>query len=536
MIIIIKKYQCIAAKILTAMLIAACFSAHVFAEDFNLITIASGDSIGDEFCHLATGHGDFNGDGYEDILVGAPGGGESGYAKMFFGSASFDTIPDLVFYGETDSLVYSSLFGSSCAFAGDVNGDGFDDILIGAPEHCIWGLCTGRAYLYYGNDTYDSDPDLIFYGEGLWYRMGLNVSGVGDINNDSYDDWLILSVNTYPTGRIYLYFGSEQPDNIYDVCFVGESYYDVMGFYKPFLGDVNNDGFDDMLLGSASYETYTVTAEIHLGGATIDTVADLLINNSLPDHYFSELAGAGDINNDGYCDWILGQYREATLIYFGSDTLDNVSDLTIVPEPPCDVLGASSACGDIDGDGISDILLKGAIDDGNFTGQVLGFLGGGNLDNQYDYFFDTGISHQNLGNYLTVSDINGDSICEVIAGAYQRESSTHWGPGQIFILSTQLIPSVEITEKNVPQDFRVTSHPNPFNPSTTFSFTLPEAVQVSLTVYDIGGRLVGTLVDGYRNAGTYQTEFHAEGLASGVYLYHLSAGEHRTTGKMALMK
>ncbi|MBU0520183.1 T9SS type A sorting domain-containing protein, partial [bacterium] len=78
--------------------------------------------------------------------------------------------------------------------------------------------------------------------------------------------------------------------------------------------------------------------------------------------------------------------------------------------------------------------------------------------------------------------------------------------------------------------------PNPFNPTTTFSYELPEAVQVSLTVYDISGRQVATLVDGYRNAGTYQTEFHAEGLASGVYLYHLNADEYQTTGKMVLLK
>ncbi|MBU1652780.1 T9SS type A sorting domain-containing protein, partial [bacterium] len=104
------------------------------------------------------------------------------------------------------------------------------------------------------------------------------------------------------------------------------------------------------------------------------------------------------------------------------------------------------------------------------------------------------------------------------------------------------LPNIIFTESNeemlaMPHSFSYNSPaPNPFNPTTTFSYELPEAVQVSLAVYDISGRLVATLVDGYRNAGTYQTEFHAEGLASGVYLYHLNAGEHQMTGKMVLMK
>ncbi len=78
--------------------------------------------------------------------------------------------------------------------------------------------------------------------------------------------------------------------------------------------------------------------------------------------------------------------------------------------------------------------------------------------------------------------------------------------------------------------------PNPFNPTTTFSFTLSETSNVTLAVYDINGRLVSTLVDGHRNAGSYVIVFDGAGLASGVYVYHLDAGENQITGKMVLMK
>ena len=78
--------------------------------------------------------------------------------------------------------------------------------------------------------------------------------------------------------------------------------------------------------------------------------------------------------------------------------------------------------------------------------------------------------------------------------------------------------------------------PNPFNPSTTIRFDLPAAGQVSLAVYDVSGRLVATLADGLRQAGAHEVTFDGSGLASGVYLYRISAGQRTATGKMVLLK
>jgi hypothetical protein len=78
--------------------------------------------------------------------------------------------------------------------------------------------------------------------------------------------------------------------------------------------------------------------------------------------------------------------------------------------------------------------------------------------------------------------------------------------------------------------------PNPFNASTTISYTLQAASQVSLNAYDVSGRLVSTLVDGWREAGSHQVTFDGSGLASGIYLYSLKAGRYSFTGKMVLMK
>jgi len=89
----------------------------------------------------------------------------------------------------------------------------------------------------------------------------------------------------------------------------------------------------------------------------------------------------------------------------------------------------------------------------------------------------------------------------------------------------------------VPETYEVHgAYPNPFNPSTTISFALPQDAKVLLSVYDVNGRLVETLVNGNRSAGVHDVTFDASSLSSGVYLYRLEAGDFNATGKMILMK
>jgi hypothetical protein len=78
--------------------------------------------------------------------------------------------------------------------------------------------------------------------------------------------------------------------------------------------------------------------------------------------------------------------------------------------------------------------------------------------------------------------------------------------------------------------------PNPFNPITTISFTMPQTARVKLAVFDVQGRLIETLIDGTREAGEHQVSFNGSNLASGVYLYRLEAGSYNAVGKMVLMK
>ncbi len=94
-----------------------------------------------------------------------------------------------------------------------------------------------------------------------------------------------------------------------------------------------------------------------------------------------------------------------------------------------------------------------------------------------------------------------------------------------------------VAEKTIPTEFSLgQNYPNPFNPATTLSFSLPKAGRVSLVIYDIQGRAVARLVDGWRQAGIYRVAFDASDLASGVYIYRFKAGEFKECGKMVLVK
>ena len=93
-------------------------------------------------------------------------------------------------------------------------------------------------------------------------------------------------------------------------------------------------------------------------------------------------------------------------------------------------------------------------------------------------------------------------------------------------------------EINIPDKLEITNYPNPFNPSTTINYTLPEDGFTELKVYNIYGQLIETLVSGNKEAGSYTARFPSNGreLASGVYLYTLTSGKYKTTGKMTLIK
>lgn len=146
---------------------------------------------------------DLNGDGYGDMMSVDP---LSGQVSIFFGGTlPLDEIPDGTLNGQS-----ADLFASSVSAAGDLNGDGFADILVGTPGDDTKGENTGRAYAYLGQPgaSFNSSPDGTYDGDPLYSNLGVGVAAAGDLNGDGFDDIAIRFTPTDLSGGVRIYFGS----------------------------------------------------------------------------------------------------------------------------------------------------------------------------------------------------------------------------------------------------------------------------------------------------------------------------------------
>jgi hypothetical protein len=215
-----------------------------------------------------------------------------------------DTTADLIFEGQNER----DHFGDGIA-CGDIDNDGYEDIIIGA---CARSRRRGRAYLYWGSDrtSMNANPDKIFSGENEeWSRFGSSPVFY-DIDNDGYDD-IILGAYWWPgdgTGRAYLYYGNKKElmDTSYDLIFTAETSRERFG-YTIRCGDVDNDGYGDIVFGS--YDKQQGRAYLYFGGSrsNMDAKADVIFEAAQSFHY---KWGYGlicvDQNRDGYDDVLIG--------------------------------------------------------------------------------------------------------------------------------------------------------------------------------------------------------------------------------------
>jgi hypothetical protein len=228
-------------------------------------------------------------------------GGFKQAVYLFFGGNPMDNVRDVVFNGE--AVVDN--FGNSVSSAEDVNNDGFSDIIIGANFSDASGDDAGRAYIYFGGEIMDNTADVILEAESSLGRFGTSVSSAGDVNNDGFSDVIAGAQLAGPNaeGRAYLYYGGIVMDNIPDLVFSGESLGDDFGSSVSSAGDVNNDGFSDIFIGAYNSDANGYNsgrAYIYFGGTTPDNTADAVFTGwASSDLYGISVASAGDVNNDG---------------------------------------------------------------------------------------------------------------------------------------------------------------------------------------------------------------------------------------------
>lgn len=360
---------------------------------FRIDGAAAGDQVGTS----VAGAGDVNGDGFADLLVGAPSAGNnsraySGSTYVVFGSsrsANVDLQALATLGFRIDGGAPKEWSGSSVAGAGDLNGDGLDDVIIGAPNADGRGRSTsGSAYVVFG--SVDAAPVDLADAVGRGFRIdgattrdraGTSVANAGDVNGDGRNDLLVGAPNH---GAAYVVFTGSAAD--VDLAVLGQRGFRIDGaFSKHYnnhalagIGDVNGDGLDDVLVGS--HLTVGGPGAFAVFGGNADSVdrsslgeRGYLINGGSAGRAGKAVAGAGDVNADGIPDLLVGapyadknkrRYSGSSYVVFGGSSdpadLDNLADrgLRIDGAAVGEHSGASVAgSGDFNGDGVADMLI-----------------------------------------------------------------------------------------------------------------------------------------------------------------------------------
>jgi hypothetical protein len=265
--------------------------------------------------------------------------------------------------------------GWSIASAGDVNNDGYDDVIIGAP----WATSAhhGKVYAFYGSSTgLAAIPNWEKEGNMDWADFGAWVDSAGDVNGDGFDDVIIghpgWSSPDSKEGRAYVYYGSSTGlAATYTWTFENNHENSELGATVAGAGDVNGDGYGDVLVGARMYanpDAYEGIGYLFLGSLTgLASTPAWSQEGNQPYGQFSWSLDSGDYNHDGYADVIVGapfyddgeQNEGLAFLYFGSPTgLLPTPIFSIGSNQAGATLGwAIASAGDVNGDGIDDIIL-----------------------------------------------------------------------------------------------------------------------------------------------------------------------------------
>ncbi len=304
---------------------------------------------------------DINDDGVADLMAGNQGASK---VVIYFGPLVDSQEVDAWM---TDEELRTMGMGASLANAGDVNTDGWEDLIIGSP-YSRYGDVGGAAYIYFGGPgfaTGEHDPDVIIAGHGGGF--GWQVGGGGDFNADGFDDIIVGAAQA----GVYIYFGGDPMDTVEDVTFYDQE--------APFLAFnpidlLAKENGAHAVFGSELWPGEGATrpgkAYVLFGGKDYDNIPDVEIIGRTDSSYLTAIGGTvstGDADHDGRDDFITGSvdefysegtYYGAAYFYRGGNVIDSICDGWLEGEANDAVASCFAPAGDFDDDGRSEFLVS----------------------------------------------------------------------------------------------------------------------------------------------------------------------------------
>ena len=356
------------------------------------------------FGRTVAGAGDVNGDGYADVVIGNPNynnTGNGGETRIYYGSPTgIDTLGFEVLTEANNG----SLFGSAVAGAGDLNGDHFADVVVGAPKYKVGNEARGAAFVYYGSASGLITTPKILEGKSNNASMGASVAGLGDTNGDHYGDLVIGAPTTNTAaaegGMAWIYYGAAGGVDMSNTFFKNDNTNAHFGASVAGAGDVNGDGYNEAIVGIPNYGVSNEggVAVYHGAAAGFTESSKRFYPGGASNMLFGiSVSSAGDVNADGYSDILIGASIYSTWpleagrfsIILGSRYgLSNWPDWSVVGQGVKDHFGTSvSGAGDVNGDGFSDFIIgiPGRDAASPDAGSVHIYIGGGQYEDQLYY-------------------------------------------------------------------------------------------------------------------------------------------------------